>query len=89
MEKKLTWAEIKKLYDQEWVEIIDYEWPLSKAAPSAGVVRVHARTRKEFDRLIMLDSPKDSAFVFVGAPENPAPGVIPSMNLRRLVNVSK
>jgi len=25
MEKKLTWKEIEKQYNQEWVELIDYD----------------------------------------------------------------
>ena len=66
MEKKLSWEEIKELYDQEWVELIDYEWPEEAAHPGAGVVRVHAKDRKEFDRLAAIDPPVESAFVFVG-----------------------
>ena len=72
MEKKLTWEEIKRLYDQEWVELVDYDWPDEEIDPRAGVVRVHAKTREEFDRLTDIDPPKHSAIVFVGelfAPE--------------------
>ena len=75
--------------NKEWVELIDFEWPLSSATPIAGTVRVHAGTRKEFDRLVLIDAPKDSAFIFVGAPEVSPAGVIPSMNLRRCVNVAE
>jgi len=32
MTKKMIWAEIKKLYDQEWVELVDCDWPLSRAS---------------------------------------------------------
>ena len=52
MEKKLSWEEIKELYDQEWVELIDYEWPEEAAHPKAGVVRVHARNLIDWLRLI-------------------------------------
>ncbi|ETW97115.1 MAG: hypothetical protein ETSY1_23850 [Candidatus Entotheonella factor] len=52
MNQKLNWEEIKKRFDQEWVELIDYEWEETKPYPSGGVVRVHAKDRKEFDRLI-------------------------------------
>ncbi len=89
MGKRLTWAEIQELYDQEWVELVDFDWPLNKAKPSSGIVRVHAQTRKEFDRLVLIDPPPDSALIFVGAAEEPAYGIIPSLNLRRLVNASK
>jgi hypothetical protein len=27
MAEKLSWEEIKKNYDQEWVELVDYDWP--------------------------------------------------------------
>ena len=66
MSQKLTWEEIKKQYDQEWVELIDYDWPDEDPDPTAGVVRIHAKTREEFDRLTDIDPPVDSAIVFVG-----------------------
>lgn len=83
---KLTWQEIEQKYNQEWVELVDYEWPEGRAYPMAGTVRVHARTRKEFDQLIMQDPPDDSALLFVGKPELPQ-GVILSANLHRVVAV--
>ena len=69
MAEKPTWEEIKKQYDQEWVELVDYEWPEEGADPKSGAVRVHAKTREEFDRLAAIDAPQDSAYVFVGIPE--------------------
>lgn len=69
MEKKLTWEEIKKQYDQEWVELIDYDWPDEEPDPRAGIVRVHAKTRSQFDDLADQDPPFDSAYVFVGQPK--------------------
>ena len=39
MEKKLTWEEIKKHYNQEWVELVDYDWPDTEPYPRDGVVR--------------------------------------------------
>ena len=69
MEKKLTWAEIKTLYDQEWVELVDYDWPDSEPHPLSGTVRVHARTRAQFDDLADTDPPFDSAYIFVGQPK--------------------
>ena len=48
MEKKLTWEEIKKRYDQEWVELVDYDWPDGESHPRSGTLRSHAATRKSF-----------------------------------------
>lgn len=64
--KKLTWEEITKLYNDEWVELVDYDWPDEDLDPKAGVVRVHAKTREEFDRLTDVNPPKDSAIAYVG-----------------------
>jgi hypothetical protein len=72
MEMILTWAEIARLYDKEWVELVDYNWPEEEEYPRSGIVRVHAKTRKDFDKLTEIDPPRDSAFVFVGVPDKPA-----------------
>lgn len=84
MAQKLSWSEIEKLFDKEWVELIEYDWPEGQAYPKAGIVRVHAKTRKEFDQLILQDPPDDSALIFVGKPQLP-PGVVLSANLHRPV----
>ena len=68
MPTKLTWDEIKKHYDREWVELVDYDWPDEEPDPKSGIVRVHAKTREEFDRLAAVNPPHDSACVFVGEP---------------------
>lgn len=65
---KLTWDEIKKLYNEEWVELIDYDWPDTEPYPHSGIVRVHAKTRAAFDDLADHDPPFDSAYIFVGSP---------------------
>ena len=80
----LTWEEIKKQYDQEWVELVDYDWPEEETYPRSGIVRVHSRERAEFYRLAEIDSPRDSALVFVGKPSLP-PGQVFSPGLRRVV----
>jgi hypothetical protein len=69
MAEKLTWEEIKNQYNQEWVELVDYDWPEEGPDPKSGTVRVHAKTREEFDRLAAIDAPQDSAYVFVGIPD--------------------
>ena len=68
--KRLSWDEIKKQFDQEWVELVDYDWPETELYPQSGTVRVHAKTRSEFDDLADRDPPVDSAYIFVGQPEN-------------------
>lgn len=73
--RKLTWEEIMKKYDQEWVELVDYDWPDEETDPRSGIVRVHAKTRDEFDRLTDIDPPKHSAYVFVGEPFAPGAGI--------------
>ncbi len=73
MEKKQTWDEIQKQYDGEWVLLDDYEWPESAEYPQAGIVRIPAKPRAEFDRLISARAAGvDSALVFVGAPARSA-----------------
>lgn len=67
-ESKLNWEEIKERYHQQWVELVDYDWPESEPRPLSGVVRVHAKSRTEFDDLADVDPPFDSAYIFVGRP---------------------
>lgn len=70
MSEKLSWEEIKKQYDQEWVLLDDYDWPDSAEYPQAGIVRFHAKQRSEFDRQIASrEAGFDSALLFVGTPE--------------------
>ena len=82
MVRKLTRKEIQKQYDQEWVELVDYDWPDTEPFPRDGVVRVHAKSRREFDVLILEDPPIDSALVFVGERQAP-PGVVLNANLHQ------
>lgn len=84
MEKKLSWAEISKRFDKQWVELIDYDWPDEDVYPLSGVVRVHALDRADFHRLIAQEPAPDSAIVFVGKVELPK-GVIFSPGFRQLV----
>ena len=77
--KKLTWEEISKTYNQEWVQLIHYDWLDEDALPSAGVVQAHAKTRREFDELIISNPQEDSALLFVGERKIP-PGVVLSAN---------
>lgn len=71
MTEKMTWEEIEKLFDQEWIELIDYDWSEQAISPRSGIVRVHAKERSEFDKLAAIDPPRGSAFIFVGEPKLP------------------
>ena len=82
MATKLSWKEIESLYDQEWVELVDYDWPEEEPYPVSGSVRVHATDRKVFDELILKDPPAESALIFVGE-RKAANGVILSANLHQ------
>ena len=77
--KKLTWEEISKKYNQEWVQLVEYDWLDEDALPRSGIVQAHAKTRREFDKLIISKPQKDSALLFVGK-RNVPPGVVLSAN---------
>ncbi len=64
--EKLTWDEICKQYDKEWVHLIDYDWVDGEPYPKCGLVRIHAKTRKDFDKLILASEPISGARLFVG-----------------------
>lgn len=77
MEKKLTWQEIEKQYDKEWVLLDECEWLEDEIDPRSGLVRFHAKDRAEFDRMLSTLQPGfDAAIVFVGVPVNRSDVVI-------------
>ena len=80
--EKLSWAEIEKLYDQQWVELVDFDWPDEEPLPKSGVIKIHAKSRREFDELIVKDPPANSALLFVGKRQIPA-GLVLSANLHQ------
>jgi hypothetical protein len=55
MQEKLTWEEIKKRYFEQWVELVDFEWDEFEPDPRCGVVRHHAKKRKELHDMITED----------------------------------
>ena len=81
MGKKMTWEEIKQQYNQEWVELVDVDWPDEESSPRGGVVRVHDKDHDELYRKVMELEPVDSAVVFVGKPDLPPNVVIGSRHL--------
>jgi len=66
MSERLTWEEIKQRYKNEWVELVDFEWDETELDPKSGVVHVHSKDRKEFDKLICHGRVKESAIVYTG-----------------------
>jgi len=64
--KRLTWDEICKQYDKEWVHLIDYDWTDGQPYPNSGIVRIHARDRKDFDDKMLSSDPISGARLFVG-----------------------
>ena len=86
--EKQSWDQIEKDYDQQWVELVDYDWPEGKPFPKSGIVRVHESDRKKFYELAKVDAPKDSAILFVGKPEVPADTILCSsiMQIRNANN---
>ena len=65
--KKLSWDEISKHYDQEWVELVDFDWPEEEPYPLCGVVRTHGKNKNDFHLECRRDPvPMDSAFIYVG-----------------------
>lgn len=84
MDEKLTWVEIEKLYDQQRVELVDYDWPEGDPYPRSGVVRSHGSNKKEFYQQCRREPvPDDSAILFVGVPRIPE-GTVFSPSLIRL-----
>ena len=84
MAEKLTWEEIKKKYDQEWIELVDYDWPATEPNPKSGVLRSHAADKKQFYRQCKQEPvPQHSAIVFVGPPRLAA-GTVFSPSLIRV-----
>ena len=72
MERKLTWHEIREQFDQEWVQLIDFDWPEGEPFPASGIVQFHAPDRKQFDMLSRQNPIDDAACVFVGKAHLPA-----------------
>lgn len=64
--EKLTWEEIRKKFDKEWVHLVEFDWIDGEPYPKSGVVRIHAKTRKDFDDLMLAGEPISGARLFVG-----------------------
>ena len=66
MAQKFTWEQIKKDFNGEWIQLVDYEWDRGEADPQAGVVRIHSTDKKEFHRLLKANPVSESAILYVG-----------------------
>lgn len=47
MNQKLTWDEIKQRHPNEWVALVDSDWPDTLPDPLAGVVFAHHPDKKK------------------------------------------
>jgi hypothetical protein len=67
MKESITYAEIKKRYDGEWVLIID---PVQTGDLEIveGAVACHSKDRDEVYRVAKKLKPKHSAILFLGKP---------------------
>lgn len=89
MGKTRTWEEICRLYDRQWVELINYEWLDKDPWPSCGVIRSHSSDKKAFYAQCKREPvPVDSAIVYVGHPPWPK-GVVFSPSLVRVDECEK
>jgi len=88
--ERLTWEEIEKRFDQQWVELVDYDWPAGDPNPQSGIVRTHSNERREFYRLANEEPvPRDSAILFVGRKSFYKDGVYFVPNLSRIAICAK
>lgn len=70
MSQMLSWEEIIKQFNNEWVELTEFDWPEGEPYPKAGTVRTHAREQSEFYKLLKLApaEPYETALAFAGIP---------------------
>ena len=45
MNNRLTWSQIKELFEGQWVELVDFEWDWNRAYPKHARVRNFASDR--------------------------------------------
>ena len=84
MNEILTWQEIENSYQNQWVQLIDFNWPEGLSRPKSGRVRIHASSRKEFNSLVLAAEPVDAARVYVGSPQMKDSSILRS-NLIRMI----
>lgn len=82
--KTLTWQQIEEKYDQQWIQLIEFDWPEGEVRPRSGCVRIHAQTRREFNRLVLEADGVNAARIYVGKHSLPE-GTILSSNIVKIV----
>lgn len=82
MSEKLIWDEIKTIYPDQWVELIDFEWDEFEPDPRNGVVRHQSKARKEIHDQFMSNPVDNSAIVYTGVMKIPE-GLVFSANLHQ------
>ena len=78
----LSWKQIEKKYDKQWVQLINFDWPEYESLPHSGEVVANAKKRKDFDKLICATKQKFSAILFIGDRELP-PNIILSASMHQ------
>ena len=73
MSDKLSWAEIKRRYDQHWVVLVEHDWDTTEPMPKAGVVKHYCKTKGERNDFLKKHKAEldDIALVYVGEPKEP------------------
>lgn len=66
MRQRLSWNQVKKLYEGQWVELVDFEWDWNNAYPRWACVGLSADSREE---LLSLSTNDESLILFIGAAE--------------------
>lgn len=64
MGEKLTWDEIRQRYPDEWVALVEDDWPNNLPLPRAGVVYAHSPDHAKL--IEMQKHLKDAAIVWTG-----------------------
>lgn len=80
----LKWEEIQNFYQNQWVQLIDFDWPEDEPHPRCGKVRLSASSRKDFNKLVLNSEPVDAARLYVGSHQLPE-GEILSSNIVKMV----
>lgn len=63
----MSWSQIKKDFNGQWVEMTDFEWDWDSAHPSWAKIRNHASDRNELIAQIEFVGKKDGAVIlFIG-----------------------
>lgn len=75
MAEKLSWDQICKEYDGNWVHLVDFDWAEGEPYPNYGSVHIFAKTRKEFNELIKASDRVPGARIYVGKVSEPVDSI--------------